>query len=312
MKSWHKAVEGYLGARRSLGFKLKSHGIRLSDFARFLQRKSARALTVKLALEWARKDGSIQPSTQAQRLGTIRGFARYHCASDPRTQIPPPALLPFRPKRARPYLYTEAQVRNLLAAALRLSPEDTLRRWTYHCLLGLLAVSGMRVGEAMGLRLGDVDLRVGLLTVRGAKFEQSRLVPLHPSTKKALADYRLRRDRYLHGQESSDYFFVSRRGGPLQGSSIRTTFYGLSRQTGLRGPTDSYGPRLHDMRHRFAVETLIGWYRRGQDAERLMPVLSTYLGHVHVADTYWYLTACPELMGLAVNRLEQRWRRSAQ
>jgi integrase/recombinase XerD len=135
-----------------------------------------------------------------------------------------------------------------------------------------------------------------------------RLVPLHPSANKELTRYRSRRDRYLVGRDASDYFFVSKRGNRLDGAEVRRTFYALSRQIGLRGPSDSHGPRLHDFRHRFAVGTLVHWYRSGEDVERRISVLSTYLGHVHVDDTYWYLTGCPELMGLAVKRLERRWR----
>jgi integrase len=189
-----------------------------------------------------------------------------------------------------------------------LSPDDALRRWTYYVLFGLLAVSGMRISEALGLRLHDVDLQNSVLTIRGTKFGQSRLVPLHPSANQELTRYRSRRDRYLLGRDASDYFFVSKRGNRLDGAEVRRTFYALSRKIGLRGPSDNHGPRLHDFRHRFAVGTLVNWYRSGEEVERRISVLSTYLGHIHVADTYWYLTSCPELMGLAVKRLERRWR----
>jgi integrase len=308
MNTLHEAVEDYVAMRRALGFKLKEAGKGLVDFAGFLQREHAAYITVPLALKWAQKTSSIRPAEWARRLSFIRGFARYHCATDPRTEIPPWGLLPFHPQRARPYLYTDAEIRSLLTAALQLSPNDALRRWTYHVLLGLLAVSGMRISEVLGLRLGDVDLQNGVLTIRGTKFGQSRLVPLHPSTNKKLKRYRSRRDCYLRGRNAADYFFVSKRGNRLDGAEVRRTFYTLSRQTGLRGPSDSHGPRIHDFRHRFAIQTLINWYRSGEDVERRISVLSTYLGHVHVNDTYWYLTGCPELMGLAVKRLERRWK----
>jgi integrase/recombinase XerD len=204
-------------------------------------------------------------------------------------------------------LYTEHEVLLLLKASLNLSPTDALRRWTYHGLLGLLVVSGMRISEALSLRLSDVDLENAVLTVRGTKFGKSRLVPLHSSTQRVLLAYKLRRDKYLKGRPASDFFFVSKRGNRLDGAEVRRTFYALSRQTGLRGSSASHGPRLHDFRHRFAVQTLVSWYRSGEDVERRLPILSTYLGHVHVADTYWYLTTCPELMGLAVERLERHW-----
>lgn len=306
MNAWPEAVQDYIALRRSLGFKFKNAEPDLADFSRFLNGHSADRITVSLALKWAR-GSSLTLQRSAQRLSFVRGFARHRRAIDPRTEIPPVGLLPFRPKRARPYLYSDSEIRDLLMAALRLSLDDALRRWVFHTLYGLLAVSGMRIGEAMQLRLGDVDLKAGVLTIRGAKFGQSRLVPLHVSTKRALLAYRARRSRYLAGRQASDYFFVSKRGNRLMGSEVHRVFYKLSRQIGLRGPTDSHGPRLHDFRHRFAVETLIRWYRNGVDPERRIQVLSTYLGHIHVADTYWYLTACPALMGSAVKRLEKRW-----
>jgi integrase len=170
----------------------------------------------------------------------------------------------------------------------------------------LLSVTGLRVGEALRLRIDDVDLDGGVLTVRGTKFGKSRLVPIHASTREVLASYQARRASLLRGRDAS-HFFVTRTGNRLDGADVRRTFYRLSRQAGLRGQDDSHGPRLHDFRHRFAVETLMGWYRSGEDAERRQPVLSTYLGHVHVSDTYWYLSAHPQLMALAMARVERRW-----
>ncbi len=199
------------------------------------------------------------------------------------------------------------EINALLRAALNLPPRRTLRPWTYHCLLGLLNVSGLRIGEARNLKLPDVDLKAAVLTIRGAKFGKSRLVPLHDSSRDILADYITRRERFFERQPISSYLFVSSRGNRLDIADIHRTFYLLSRQIGLRGLTDSRGPRLHDMRHRFAVNTLLQWYRAGEDVERRLPILSTYLGHVHVADTFWYLSAWPELMREAMIRLERRW-----
>jgi integrase/recombinase XerD len=307
MTNWTKTVRDYLSLRRALGFKLEWAGTELADFARMLQRDAADYITIPLALKWAHGTQSTSRSGAARRLSLVRGFARYLRAADSRTEIPPDSLLPYRAKRARPYLYTDDEIRALLSTALQLSPDDALRRWTYHVLFGLLSVSGIRIREALDLRLGDVDLQAGVLHVQKTKMGQSRLVPLHASAKQQLDRYRSRRDRYLAGREASDYFFVSKRGNRLDGAGVRRTFYDLSRQIGLRGEGDSHGPRIHDIRHRFATQTLINWYRSGIDAERRIPVLSTYLGHVHVADTYWYLTACPELMGYAVKRLERRW-----
>ena len=211
----------------------------------------------------------------------MRMFARHRSAIDPRTQIPPAGLLPYRPKRAQPYLYSDKEIEALLCAALKLPADGGLRPWTYHCLFGLLSVSGLRVGEAQNLELQDVDLQAGVLTIRGTKFGKSRLVPMHASTRRVLADYIARRERTWARRPVSSYLFVSNRGNRLDGGDIRRTFYLLSRQIGLRGPSASRGPRLHDMRHGFASKTLLRWYRSGENAERRLPLLSAYLGHVH-------------------------------
>ena len=260
-------------------------------------------------MEWAQQDKTARPAEWARRLSFVRGFARHWSAHDPQTEVPPSGLLPYRPGRAHPYLYSNDEVRKLLQAARRLPSTHGLRGQTYYCLLGLLAVTGLRISEARNLQTEDVDLKEGVLTIRGAKFGKSRLVPIHPSTRKVLSAYASRRDRFLARRPAT--FFVSGRGTRLDGAEVRRTFYFLSRQIGLRGPTDSHGPRLHDFRHRFAVETLVQWYRSGQDVERRLPILTTFLGHVHVADTYWYLSACPELMGLAVKRFEDYWEKQS-
>lgn len=306
MKPLRQAVEEYLAMRRGLGFKLRLAGPALLDFASFLDHAGSDHITNALALRWAMQPRDCQPALWASRLCFVRVFARHHKASDPRTEVPPGALLPYRPARARPYLYSALEIEQLLRAAAALPPAGGLRAATYYYLFGLLAVTGLRISEAIGLELRDVDLRQGVLTVRKAKFGKSRLVPLHPSTQCALARYAQRRDRFL-GSSAAPRFLVNDHGRPLESSNVRRVFYRLSRQVGLRGVRDRHGPRLHDFRHRFAVNTLVRWYRSGQDIERHLPVLSTYLGHAHIGDTYWYLTAYPELMGLASRRLEKRW-----
>jgi integrase len=193
-----------------------------------------------------------------------------------------------------------------MTAAKALPPANGLRGWTYYYLFGLLTVTGLRISELIALERRDVDLQEGILTIRGTKFDKSRLVPLHVSALDALRQYAQRRDAYFDRQSIAN-FLVSERGRPLEASNVRRTFYRLSRQTGLRATGDRNGPRLHDFRHRFAVACLLQWYRSGEDVARLLPVLATYLGHSNVRDTYWYLTACPELMGHAVRRLEKRW-----
>jgi integrase len=294
-----------------LGFQLREAGKALPDFVTFLEKRNADYVTRELALAWAQQPSKVQPAQWARRLSFVRGFARYRSATDPRTEIPPQGLLPFHPKRARPYLYSDEEIRSLLRAALKMPyrfERGRLRPWIFYCLFGLLSVSGLRIGEARNLELQDVDLKAAVLTIRDAKFGKARLVPLHASTCRVLADYIARRRRHWAGRTVSSYLFVSSWGNRLDGGEIHRTFYALSRQIGLRGVSDSHGPRLHDMRHRFATNTLVRWYRGGQDPERRLPLLSTFLGHVHVGDTQWYLDSSPELMRLAMQRLQQRWK----
>jgi integrase len=310
MTRLRQAVREYLSMRRDLGFQLREAGKGLLDFVTFMEQHRASYITQALALAWAQQPANVQPAHWAQRLSFVRGFAQYRSATDPRTQIPAPGLLPFRPKRARPYLYSNAEIRSLLRAALNMPcrfERGELRPWVYYTLFGLLSVSGLRLGEARNLELQDVDLKAAVLTIRGAKFGKTRLVPLHASACKVLADYIGRRERHWGQRPVSSFLFVSSWGNRLDGGDIHRTFYALSRQIGLRGASDSHGPRLHDMRHRFATRTLVHWYRSNQDPERKLPLLSAYLGHVHVADTQWYLSGSPELMREAMRRLEHRW-----
>ncbi len=309
MTTLRVAAQQYLTLRRALGFKLHDAGKALLKFVTFLERQRASYITTQLALSWAQQPATVHKAEWARRLSFVRAFARHRSATDPRTEIPPDGLLPYRPKRARPYLYSDAEIRGLLKAALRLPGRGGLRPWTYHCLFGLLSVSGLRIGEARNLELRDIDLRAAVLTVRSSKFGKSRLVPLHTSSLNVLADYLARRERCWAPRAVSPYVFVSGRGTRLDGGEIHRTFYALSRQIGLRGPSESHGPRLHDLRHRFAVTTLRHWYRSGEDTERRLPVLSAYLGHVHVSDTFWYLSAWPELLREAMRRLERSWER---
>jgi integrase/recombinase XerD len=306
MKTLRQAVTDYLSLRRSLGFKLTKHERCLREFASFLHQQGATRISTALALQFATQHRHLQPVEWAARLSIVRGFAHYRSGDDLNTEIPPLGLLPYRPKRARPYMYSEEEIRKLLKAARDLPPTYDLKPWTYYHLLGLLVVTGMRVSEALNLQQKDVDWSQGVLTIHGTKFGKSRLVPLHASTKSALLAYAKRRDHFLAGQPVS-HFFVSSRGNRLDGAGVRRTFYLLSRQVGLRDASASHGPRLHDFRHRFAVETLVRWYRNNEDVERRLPILSTYLGHAHVTDTYWYLTSTPELLGAAGKRMEKRW-----
>jgi integrase/recombinase XerD len=310
MTTLRQAVQEYVRMRRNLGFKLHDAGKGLLDFVTFMERHRASCITQALALAWAQQPSNVQPAHWARRLSFVRGFALYRSATDPRTQIPAQGLLPFHPKRARPYLYSDTEIRELLRAALNMPchyERGKLRPWIYYCLFGLLSVSGLRLGEARNLESRDVDLKAGVLTIRCSKFGKNRLVPLHASTCKVLADYIGRRKRHWEQRPVSSYLFVSSWGNRLDTGDIHRTFYALSRQIGLRGPSSSHGPRLHDFRHLFATRTLVHWYRSNEDPERKLPILSAFLGHVHVADTQWYLSGSPELMRQAMRRLEHRW-----
>jgi integrase len=310
MNTLRQAVQDYLDLRRSLGFKLNKAGNALPDFVAFMEQHRAPYVTQALALAWAQQPSGVQPAQWAQRLTYVRQFARHRSATDLRTEIPAPGLLPFQPKRARPYLYSTREIRALLQAALDMpyrNEREELLPSTYYCLFGLLSVSGMRLGEARNLELQDVDLTAGILTVRGAKLGKTRFVPLHASTCEVLANYIAQRERHWARRPVSSYLFVSSWGNRLDSGQIHRAFYALSRKIGLRGESDSHGPRLHDMRHVFATNTLVRWYHSDQDPERRLPILSAYLGHVHVEDTQWYLNGSPELMREAMRRLEQRW-----
>lgn len=304
MTDLRSALNRYLSMRKGLGYKYQQQTKRLTDFVSFMERHEATTITTKLAMEWA----TLPPDRHASwtlRLTDVRGFARHIASIDPKTQVPPDGLLPGL-KRAKPYIYSDAEINALLAAALALPPAGGLRRWTYHYLFGLIAVTGMRMSEAIDIQREDVDLQAGVLTIRMTKFGKSRLVPLHPTTITALRNYVERRDNHLTSTSALN-FFVAERGGPLLRQYVHRVFWRLSREIGLRQPGDHFGPRVHDLRHRFAIQTLLGWYRDGTDVEHKLPALSTFLGHTCVRDTYWYLSACPELMQEAAQRLDSRW-----
>ena len=308
MSSLSQALKDYLDLRQTLGFKIYTARTQLPQFVEFLERQGATFITTDQALHWATQPRHVQPAEWARRLRLVRGFATYQSSRDPRTEIPSPKLLPYRPQRRTPYLYNDAEIAQLIQAARQLPSPTGLRASTYTTVFGLLAVTGIRISEVVALDHDDVDLKEGLLMIRQTKFRKSRCLPLHDSTQQALSQYVAQRNR-VHPMAKSLSFFVSEQGTRLTTCTVRATFVHLSRQIGLRGPSDSRGPRLHDFRHRFAVEALLRWYRAGVDVERHLPELSTYLGHVKVSDTYWYLSATPELLELATQRLEQAERR---
>jgi integrase/recombinase XerD len=300
MNALAEHVHNYLHVRRALGFKLIGEGQLLADFVAFAEAAGHGTVTTKIALEWARLPRSGSPNYLSRRLRAVRGFARYLHALDPACELPPLELLPASKYRPAPYLYRDQEILALMAAARRLRPP--LRAATFETLIGLLACTGLRIGEAIRLDREDFDSTHGVLTVRDSKFGKSREVLLHESTVRALDDYGELRDR-LRPTAKERSFFITTRGTRLCHPTIYVPFRALLEQTGVKHPSPPRRVRIHDLRHS-AVKTLLGWYRDGGDVAARMPLLSTYLGHVDPAATYWYLSAAPELLALAAERLE--------
>ena len=301
MSGLRQILDSYLATRHAMGYKLQHAGRRLLQFVGFLETQESSFITTKLALEWARQPAEVTPKWWAKRLGLVRQFAKHAHAFDPRTEIPPCDLIPYPRHRPEPYIYSNDDIQKLLAVAR--SRPDPMTAATFVTLLSLLAVTGMRVSEAIKLDRRDLDGNEGILTVRATKFGKSRELPLHPSTMEALKAYARTRDRLLPLQRSSS-FFLSRVGKPLIYNNVHLRFHCLIDQAGLAGRPPRR-PRIHDLRHSFAVRTLINWYRAGVEVEPRLPLLSTYLGHINPTMTYWYLTAVPELLALVNERAER-------
>lgn len=303
MSTLSTALSEYLTIRRALGFKLRDTGLNLAQFVRFAEAEGATFITRDLALRWATEPQQVSPAHWARRLAMVRLFARYCSALDARTEVPPADLLCARYQRKTPYLYTDQEVERLIQAAGQLPSPRGLRAATYSTVLGLLAATGMRISEPLALDRADVDLDQGALTIRQSKCGKSRWIPVHSTTRAMLQRYDEQRSR-LFPTVLTPSFFISERATRLTQWAVRAAFIKLSQRIGLRGPQDHEGPRLHDLRHRFAIRTLLNWYQAGVDVERRLPQLAAYLGHAHVHDTYWYLSATPELLALAAQRLE--------
>lgn len=303
-----KALDEYLGVRHALGFKLRQTTRVLPRFVQFIESEGAGFITTELALRWAQEDPAATSVTHADRLAMVRRFAAWRSAEDPRTEIPPVRLLPRRYQRPTPSLYNTQQIESIVSTAASLPSHSGLRGLTFSTVFGLLAVTGMRVGEAVALNRDDVDLRAGVLAIREGKLGKSRLVPIHATTKDALGHYSEKRDAILPSV-NTPAFFVSERGRRVSVSSTEDNFINVSHMIGLRAPVGGgrrgRGPRLHDLRHRFAVSTLIEWYRVGADVDREIPKLATYLGHEGPSQVYWYLQAVPELLELATQRSQR-------
>ena len=298
-----QALADYLDLRRSLGYKLQRPEKLLNQFIDFLKAAGAQTVTTEHALAWACLPENGDPSWWALRLSAVRAFAKYLYIVDASTEVPPPELLPCRRRRASPYLYAEKDIAALIEAATTLC--SPLRVATYQTLIGLLAVSGMRVGEAIGLDRHDLNVHHGVLLIRHAKFNKTRELPLHPTSVAALRRYLAARGRRRPAARTPA-LFISSAGTRLLYCNVQWTFQRLVRQARLAPRTGSCRPRIHDLRHSFAVRTLCEAYRDGADTQQRLTLLSTYLGHVDPAGTYWYLSASPELLARAAGRLDRR------
>ena len=304
MSELRQSVDDYLQVRRSLGYKLTIHGRVLPQFVEFLEQRDALVITTSLALEFATLPQNTSVVWWHQRLAIVRGFALYLRAFDPRTEVPPADLLPAKFGRAIPYLYSEAEIEALMAAARRI--RSALKAATYETLIGLLAVSGMRVGEAIALDREDLELPEERLTVRRGKNGRSREVALHPSTIAALKAYaRLRDELCPHPKDRS--FLITNAGTRLYYGTVWHEFDRIRRRAGLDRESLGRRVRMHDLRHVFVLRTLLGWYREDADVEAQLPLLSTFLGHVDPSSSYWYFEAAPQLLALAAERLERTW-----
>jgi integrase/recombinase XerD len=304
MTGLRQAAENYLVMRRALGFKLITQGRHLMRFVDYCEARHADRITTELAVDWARGTlrGSDHATYLARRLMVVRIFARHMKTLDPATEVPPEDVLPQRKYRIAPYLYSPAEINALIEAASGLTPP--LRAATWQTLIGLLAVTGMRTGEACRLDRDRVNLDAKSLVIEDSKFGKSRRLFLHPSTVDALRDYEHRRDMWCPTPATASFFVSTTRGTRLDPSNVHHTFARLVDAAGIATPAGRRPARMHDLRHSFTVATLLDFYRDGGDVQARLPILSTWLGHVDPKSTYWYLHAIPELLALAADRLD--------
>jgi len=301
MTPLREALADYLRIRRRLGFELHEEGRMLEGFVGFLEQAGADRITTNLALMWATSTRA-HPHWHRRRLGLVRGFAQYLATIGPDSEVPSKDLLPAHRPRIAPYIYSQAEIAALIAAAGELRPR--LRALRHQTLIGLLFATGLRPGEAIGLDRRDVNLADGALHVRASKQNKQREVPLHETSTAALREYARARDRRFP-DPSTPAFFIGARGRRVRRQELNQTFAKLIKQVGLEGRGRRARPRPHDARHTFAVRTLIDWHRAGEDIDRKLPLLSTVLGHVNPASSYWYLEAVPELLALVASRMER-------
>ena len=307
--SLHARAEQYLAERRRLGFNVRTVACSLRGFVRHIEVVGHRGcLTIEVMTDWARRDshGSNDPHTWARRLKHLRSFARWLRQFEPLTEIPDHTIFGRIDERQAPHIYSEPEIVDLLAAAQRLGPATAPRGIVFETLFGLVASCGLRIGEALSLRNADVDLRHGMLLIRKAKFGKSRQVPMHPSTIEALRRYRRTLDMAGEPAEPEAAFFIGTRGQrhglPLGDRQVHRVFVELREQLGWRNRGNHHAPRIHDLRHTFVVRRIAQWQAQDVDVDQAMLALSTYVGHAEVGNTYWYLSAAPELMAVVADR----------
>lgn len=304
MSTLASRLEDYLSMRRGLGFTLKSEGTALPSFVEFMELNNAVTITNKLALSWAMLPKNVKPNQWSRRLSFVRGFAKYCYAFDQCSEVPASQLLPFCKQRSSPYYFSDADIKHLLDKSLVQRESAGVSGRTTHCILSLLCTTGLRISEALRLDITDFNTEKGVLYVNSSKFGKSRLIPLHSSMVVFLKDYLSYATNNIATCNTAALF---KKTNPHRVSydniyrRFRHICDDLPDQPGRRRPT------LHGLRHRFAVKTLLNWYNDGIDVDLWLPVLSTYMGHVEVGDTYWYISAYPELMDAARRRLEARW-----
>ncbi|WP_327093610.1 tyrosine-type recombinase/integrase [Nocardia vinacea] len=302
MSRLSQAATDYLDLRKRLGHDLAEHHRLLPRFVAYLDHIGAPTVTINAAMDWAlAPEVDAATSNPARRMTIARRFAQHMAGLDPRTEVPPPGLISFPQRWHPPFIYTRTDLETLTTQARR-QVQGRLPAATHSTMLGLLGATGLRVGEAIRLDRTDIDWTDQALLIRESKFGKSRLVPILPSTVTALRDYADIRDEH-HLNAATASFFVSRRGARMVYPCVHAIFRKLCHTNGI-GAEAPRPPRIHDLRHSFAVNTLLRWHRTGEDVEAKLPTLSTYLGHRDPRSTYWYLSAAPELLSLAAQRLE--------
>jgi integrase len=297
-----KQVQDYLNYRRSLGFQLKVEESVLLNFANYVDSKKYNGpLTIKLSIEWALTSNSKKPITYARRIEVLRPFAKYCSITIPETEIPTTQIFGKAHRRKSPYIFSIDEILKLLDATKRLIPTDGLKTISFYYLFSLLYTTGLRVSEALMLRMSDINWKENFLQINQAKFKKSRLVPIHSSTAEALSTYCKIRSKYI-STLNCERLFILDNGTPITYRKIQYTFSQLRKIVAWDIKPQDTRPRIYDLRHTFVCHRLLKWYDEGIDVFSVVPYLSTYLGHVRVADTYWYITGIPQIMNIAGNR----------